>query len=97
MDRTSMAFWMTVIGTACWGICFWWMRRLSVSQNSLLTKLQEQTQRIEKLTKVEHDLIKDVHPQVGEINKDMQEIKAAVQENTQKNAQTTNELKRLKS
>ncbi len=91
-----MAFWMAVIGTACWGICFWWMRRLSVSQNSLLTKLQEQTQRIEKLTKVEHDLIKDVHPQVGEITKDIQEMKAAVQHNADKNVQNADELKRMK-
>jgi hypothetical protein len=23
---------MSVVGTACWGICFWWMGRISAKQ-----------------------------------------------------------------
>lgn len=96
MDKQSFALWMAVIGNLCWIACFWWMNRISSVQNSLLNKLQEQTQRIEKLTKVEHDLIKDVHPQVGEINKDIQEMKVAVKLNTEKNAQNSADLKKKK-
>ena len=93
MARETFALWMAVVGNLCWIVCFAWMNRISRTQNSLLNRLQDQTQRIEKLTKVEHDLIKDVHPQVGEINKDIQEIKAAVKENTDNNAQTVEALK----
>jgi hypothetical protein len=32
-----------------------------------LEELHEMTQRIEKLSRAEHDLISDVHPQVSEI------------------------------
>jgi len=43
-----------------------------------------QGKRIEKLSKLEHDLIKEVHPQVGEINDGMDAMVAAVKENTEK-------------
>ncbi len=73
---------MTLAGTVCWGICFWWMRRLSIKQNALLDQLREQGKRIEKLSRIEHDLIKEVHPQVGEIKEGMEEMIAAVKENS---------------
>jgi len=82
MNETVLAFWMTLVGTVCWGVCFWWMYRLSSKQNILLDQLREQGKRIEKLSKVEHDLIKEVHPQVGEIKEGMDEMIAAVKENT---------------
>ena len=82
MNRNGLTFWMTVAGTACWGICFWWMRRLSVKQNDLLDQLREQGKRIEKLSKIEHDLIKEVHPQVNEIKEGMEEMMAVVKENS---------------
>jgi len=85
MDKTVAAFWLTVIGTGCWGVCFWWMYRLSQKQNRLLDRLGEQGKRIEKLSKIEHDLIKEVHPQVGEIKEGMEEMIAAVKENTESN------------
>ena len=72
---------MTVVGTVCWGICFWWMRRLSIKQNILLAQLREQGKRIEKLSKLEHDLIKEVHPQVNEIKEGMEAMIAVVTEN----------------
>jgi len=82
MNRSSLSFWMTLAGTVCWGVCFWWMRRLSIKQNSLLDQLRDQGQRIEKLSKIEHDLIKEVHPQVSEIKEGMDEMMAVVKENS---------------
>jgi hypothetical protein len=79
-DRDGLIFFMTVAGTLCWGGCFWWMHRISAKQNALLDRLHEQTQRIEKLSRVEHDLIKEVHPQVGEIKQGVEEMMAAVKE-----------------
>ena len=81
MDENALAFWLTVGGTICWGVCFWWMQRISSKQNVLLAQLREQGKRIEKLSKIEHDLIKEVHPQVGEIKVGMEEMMAVVKEN----------------
>ena len=72
---------MAVAGTICWGVCFWWMRRISDKQNFLLDQLREQGKRIEKFSKIEHDLIKEVHPQVNEIKEGMEEMIAVVKEN----------------
>jgi hypothetical protein len=83
MDRSGMAFSMAVAGTVCWCVCFVWMYRISALQNRLLNKLGEQGKRIEKLSRIEHDLIKEVHPQVGEIKDGMNEMIAAVKENTE--------------
>jgi hypothetical protein len=74
---------MTVAGTICWGVCFWWMYRLSTKQNILLDQLRAQGKRIEKLSKLEHDLIKEVHPQVNEIKVGMDEMIAVVKENSE--------------
>jgi hypothetical protein len=82
MNLNSAGFWMTSVGTVCWGVCFWWMGRISANQNRLIDQLREQGRRIEKLSKIEHDLIKEVHPQVGEIKEGMDEMIAAVKENT---------------
>ena len=86
MSRTSLSFWMTLAGTVCWGLCFWWMRRISVKQNFLLDQLRDQGRRIEKLSKIEHDLIKEVHPQVNEIKEGMEEMIAVVKENVENNS-----------
>jgi predicted transcriptional regulator len=58
------------------------MGRISAKQNKLMDQLREQGRRIEKLSKVEHDLIKEVHPQVGEIKEGMNEVITAVKENS---------------
>jgi CheY-like chemotaxis protein len=86
MNENSLAFWMTLAGTICWGVCFWWMYRLSNKQNILLAQLREQGKRIEKLSKIEHDLIKEVHPQVNEIKEGMDEMIAVVKENSENEA-----------
>jgi uncharacterized protein YdeI (YjbR/CyaY-like superfamily) len=85
MDVNVCAFWLTLIGTGCWGICFIWMYRISKKQNSLLDQLTEQGRRIERFSKIEHDLIKEVHPQVADIKDSMDEVIAAVKENTESN------------
>jgi hypothetical protein len=81
MNENNLAFWLTVVGTICWGVCFWWMRRLSLKQNFLLDQLREQGRRIEKLSRLEHNLIKEVHPQVNEIKEGMEAMIAVVTEN----------------
>lgn len=74
---------MTLVGTVCWGVCFWWMHRISTKQNFLLDQLREQGKRIEKLAKAEHDLIKEVHPKVGKIKEGVEEMIAVVKENSE--------------
>ena len=66
------------IGIACWCVCFWWMRRISSRQDSLLKELHEMTARIEKLSESEHNLISEVHPQVGEIKEHVENVRDAV-------------------
>jgi hypothetical protein len=85
MNKTIIAFWLTLIGTLCWVACFWWMYRISNKQNDLLDQLRAQGKRIERLSKIEHDLIKEVHPQVGEIKEGMDAMVAAAKENTEIN------------
>ena len=80
MDRNLIVFWMTLVGTGCWAVCFWWMYRISAKQNYLLKQLGEQGKRIERLSKIEHDLIKEVHPQVNEIKEGMDAMIAVVKE-----------------
>ena len=86
MNKTDFAFWLTLTGTLCWVVCFWWMYRISNKQNALLDQLHAQGKRIEKLSKLEHNLIKEVHPQVGEIKDGMDAMVAAVKENTDSNS-----------
>lgn len=86
MNKTDFAFWLTLTGTLCWGVCFWWMHRISSTQNAFLDQLRAQGKRIEKLSRLEHDLIKEVHPQVGEIKDGMDAVIAAVKENAEKSS-----------
>jgi hypothetical protein len=51
-----------------------------------LDQLREQGKRIEKLSKMEHDLIKEVHPQVNEIKQGMDEMIATAKENSENNS-----------
>jgi hypothetical protein len=83
MNMLNFAFWLTVTGTLCWVVCFWWMYQISAKQNALLTQLHAQGKRIEKLSKLEHELIKEVHPQVSEIKDGMDAVVAAVKESAE--------------
>jgi uncharacterized protein YdeI (YjbR/CyaY-like superfamily) len=59
-----------------------------------LDQLRDQGKRIEKLSRIEHDLIKEVHPQVNEIKEGMDEMIAVVKENS-KTAPPASSKKRL--
>jgi hypothetical protein len=82
MARDEIAFWMAVAGMVCWAVCFLWMHQISAKQNRLMTELHEQGQRIERFSKTEHDLVKEVHPQVGDIKAGVEEVMAAVRTTT---------------
>jgi hypothetical protein len=69
---------LTWIGIACWLVCFWWMHRISSRQETMLKELHEMTERIERISEAEHELIRDVHPQVGEIKEHVESVKEAV-------------------
>ena len=69
---------LTWIGIGCWLVCFWWMYRISSRQNAMLQELHEMTQRIEQISKAEHDLIREVHPQVSEIKEHVENVAEAV-------------------
>jgi hypothetical protein len=67
-----------IIAMVCWVVCFWWMHRISSRQDAMLEELHEVTTRIEKLSQAEHDLIREVHPQVNEIKEKVQTVKEVV-------------------
>jgi hypothetical protein len=73
-----IVFVLTWVGLGCWGVCFWWMHRISSRQEAMLKELHEMTERIEHLSQAEHDLIREVHPQVGEIKEHVETVKEAV-------------------
>ncbi|HKP92652.1 MAG TPA: hypothetical protein VJS88_02055 [Chthoniobacterales bacterium] len=77
-DAQEVAVILAWFGTACWGVCFWWMHRLSSRQEMMLKELHDVTKRIEKLSKAEHDLIQEVHPKVEEIKESVKDVSAAV-------------------
>jgi len=70
---------LTWVGVGCWVVCFWWMHRISSRQDALLRELREMTQRIERVSKAQHEMIRDVHPQVGEIKEHVETVKEAVE------------------
>lgn len=69
---------LTWIGIGCWVVCFWWMHRISSRQTAMLKELRDVTKRIEGLSQAGHDLIRDVHPQVGEIKEHVETVKEAI-------------------
>lgn len=69
---------LTWIGLACWGVCFWWMHRISSRQDAMLKELHEMTKRIEQFSQAEHELIQEVHPQVTEIKQNVKDVAEAV-------------------
>lgn len=80
MSRDDFLFWLAVVSAACWIVCFWWMHRISTRQDALLAELRDQTNRIEDLSRTEHDLIREVHPQVGEIKETVDQVAAKMSE-----------------
>jgi transposase len=54
------------------------MHRISARQDALLKELHDITTRIERLSKAEHDMIRDVHPKVHEIKEHVENVAEAV-------------------
>jgi predicted transcriptional regulator len=54
------------------------MHRLSARQEAMLRELQAVTKRIEKLSEVEHDLLREVHPTVEKIKESVDDVATAV-------------------
>jgi hypothetical protein len=54
------------------------MHRISSRQDAMLKELHEMTMRIEKVSRAEHDLIRDVHPKVHEIKEHVKNVVEAV-------------------
>ena len=78
VDIQTVALTLAWVGTGCWVVCFWWMHRLSSRQEMMLKELHDVTKRIEKLSEVEHDLIREVHPNVEEIKESVKDVSDAV-------------------
>jgi hypothetical protein len=76
--NASVFQWLTVIDTACWIMCFLWMHRISTRQDAVLNELRGQAARIEKLAKMEHDLVKEIHPKVASIEDGISEVTGAM-------------------
>jgi hypothetical protein len=73
-----LIFLLAWVGLGCWCVCFFWMHRISSRQDAMLKELHEMTTRIEQLSQAEHDLIREVHPQVGEIKEHVVNVAEAV-------------------
>ena len=70
MDQGTIAYWLTWVGTGAWVICFWWMHRISTRQDALLAELRE-------LAQTQQDILREVHPDVGEIKEQVVEKQGA--------------------
>ncbi|MEP7249734.1 MAG: hypothetical protein ABI787_08155 [Spartobacteria bacterium] len=70
-----------IVGLACWGVCFWWMHRISVRQEAMLNQLREQTERIERVSAEEHQILTRLRPSVEKIERDLDEVSAQVASN----------------
>ncbi|HEY2711508.1 MAG TPA: hypothetical protein VGI60_03265 [Chthoniobacterales bacterium] len=60
-----------LIGLGCWCVCFWWMHRISSRQDVVLAQLQKQSERIEKISREEHAILNELHPNVEAIQKEV--------------------------
>jgi iron-sulfur cluster repair protein YtfE (RIC family) len=68
-----------LLDIVCWGVCFWWMHRISERQNAMLEELQQQARSIEQISKEEHDILKELHPAVQKIEEGVDEVKESRQ------------------
>ena len=70
---------VSMLDIACWGICFWWMHRISARQNTVLKELQQQARSIEELSKEEHEILNELHPTVQKIEEGVDQVKESTQ------------------
>lgn len=69
---------LTWLGMGCWIVCFVWMHRISRRQEDLLTELRAIAKRTEQTARAEHELIKEVHPAIGQIKESVEHVANAV-------------------
>jgi hypothetical protein len=79
MSIHDLNFPINAAGLACWVACFIWMHRISKQQNEMLEDLREQGKRLEAVSKAEHELIKEVHPKVGQIQQNVEQVASSVE------------------
>ncbi len=74
---------ISVVDLGCWVLCFWWMHRISSRQDAMLSQLQEQARRIERVSEEEHEILTELRPSVQKIEKDLDQVseKVATEEN----------------
>ena len=65
---------INIAGRGCWLVCFWWMHRISSRQNAVLEQLRKQGYRIENISKEEHDILCELHPNVEAIQEGVDEV-----------------------
>ena len=65
---------LAIADVACWCICFWWMHRISSRQDAVLDQLRKQAERIENISKEQHAILAEVHPNVESIQKTVDEV-----------------------
>lgn len=70
---------INVAGLACWLVCFWWMHRISSRQNTMLERLRKQGERVENISREEHAILSDLHPNVEAIQKGVDEVSEKVE------------------
>lgn len=70
--------WITGANFGCWVVCYWWMHRISSRQNTVLEQLTSQAHRIEEISRQEHALLAQVHPNVEAIQKGVDEVSEKV-------------------
>ena len=66
----------------CWAVCFFWMYHISKRQEALMTELRAIAKGIETTARAGHDLIKEVHPAVGQIKEAVEDMASAVKKVT---------------
>ena len=69
----------TFVDIVCWGVCFWWMHRISTRQNATLEQLRKQARRIEDVSKAEHEILTDLHPSVQKIEKGVDQVSEKIE------------------
>jgi iron-sulfur cluster repair protein YtfE (RIC family) len=65
---------VALLDIGCWCVCFWWMHRISARQAATLDQLQQQAHRIEKVSKKEHEILTELHPNVQKIQEGLAEV-----------------------
>jgi len=67
-----------LIGLGCWCVCFWWMHRISKRQDAVLDQLRRQAGRIEQVSREEHAILTDLHPNVEALQKEVGQVSEKV-------------------